>query len=358
MLKLALTTAFIIFAAVPARSAVILTSCTEDISCVFQGTITVSTTAGHFEAGVSRLALSINAGVTTIPPSNRLETNTFSAASSDFWVSFNYHQALASTTASVQLVGFYDGANVRLGLEGTGNNQEIRLYKRDTTPTKTTLATATGSLCAAATLCKLDIHVVYAVSGSVNVYNNGTLILTYSGDTTTNSATTLNKVYLSGGLSPGGAIRFSQLFVSDSDTRSMKSYTCAPNAAGATQSWTGSVGNVNPNSYNDATFNYTASNNAISQWTPSCTIPSSGTTTVVNVRSYGRFAKGVGGPQNVRFSLDIGTTDYDNGADLSGLTTSFQNFEYDWGANSPATAAPWTPSEINSGFGFGAVSKP
>ena len=354
----------LIFAAVlgsiPCHAATVLAAASEDITAVSNGTTSISTAAGSFDSSFARSSFGLVTSSTSIPPTNRWETLAFSSASSDFWFSFQYFLPSTSTTNNAQWVGFYDGANIRLGLEGTGNASEFRVFKRDTTPTKTTLATSTSALCGANTLCKLDCHIVYAVSGSVNCYNNGTSVLTYSGDTTTNSATTLNKMYFAN-LVSASTSRYSEVIVSDSDTRSMRMYTCAPNAAGATQNWTGSASNVNPTSANDANFNYTGTSNDLSQWTPqsaSCTISSSGTTSVLDVRSTVRLAKGTSGPSSARHSLHSNSADSDSGSDLT-LATSFGNFTYDWGGTNPNnSSAPWSPSDINSGFSFGVKSRP
>jgi len=347
-------------AGAPANAATILTAASEDITAVSNGTTAISTTSTHFDTTYSRSALTITTATTVFPPTNRWELPAFSSASADFWFSVQYSLPSTSTTANAQWFGFYDGANIRLGIEGTGNLSEIRVFKRDTTPTKTTLATATGSLCRANTRCKLDCHIVYAVSGSVDCYNNGTSILTYSGDTTTNSATTLSKMYVAN-LTSSTSSRYSEIIVADADTRSMRMYTCAPNAAGATQNWTGSASNVNPTTVNDANFNYTTTNNDLSQWTPqsaTCTISTSGTTSVVDVRSSIRLARGTTGPQSARHSLHSNSADSDNGSDLT-LSTSFGNFTYDWGGTNPNNgAAPWAAADINSGFSFGVKSRP
>lgn len=360
MLKRLLLAIALLLGAFPA-SATILAVAGEDVNSVFQGTVAVTTTSGRFDSAFARFALTLgNTGVTTIPPPNRIETSNFSSASADFWVSLQYWLNASTTGASIQWLGLTDSGTTRLGIEGTGTNQQIRVYKRDTTPTKTTLATATGSICAASNLCKLDCHIVYSASGSVDCYNNATLILTYSGDTTTNSATSLNGLWVGAG-PVNNTNNFSEIIVSSSDTRSMRMLSCAPSSAGNTQSWTGSAGNINPNSYSDATFNYTTSNNSISEWKSGCTVPTSGTTSVVDVRSHGRLAIGASGPQNARFIFNESSTDYDNGADLAGLTTSFGNVQYDWGGTSPATSSVWTPTELNTIFttgGFGVKSRP
>ncbi len=359
MIKKSLLIVALLLGATPAN-ATILAACSEDISCVFQGTVNVVTTAGRFNAGYARFSLQPSAGSTTVPPPSRLETDTFSAASSDFWTTLYYYSGASTTTNNIQGVLWSDTGTgvVRVGLETTGTAQQIRAYKRDATPTKTTLATATGSLCAGSTLCKLDVHIVYTASGSIDVYNNGVNILTFSGDFRTNGITALDKVAV--GTFNTSTTLFSEFFVSDTDTRSMKMVTCAPSAAGTTQNWTGAFGNINANSYDDTVFNYTTTNNDLSNWKSGCTISTTAGTSIVDVQSYGRLAIGATGPQNARFSTAISGTDYDSGSDLVGLTTSFGNFRYDWGATSPAGGA-WSPAGLNTIFGaggFGVKSRP
>ena len=342
--------------------AAILATCSEDVTgCIFQGAVGIDSTAGRFAAGYARFGIRPdNNTATTMPAPNRTEVN-FSAPSSDFWASIYYYPNNISVAINVPFITFGDAGGIhRLGLRASAaSSTTFKLAKRNAAGTITDLATATGSLCGIGALCKLDIHVVYAVAGSVNVYNNNTLILTYSGDVTTDSTTALSIFAASnfGNVTNGGTT-LSEMIVADTDTRSMRMITCAPLAAGNTQSWTGTVGNINANSYNDTVFNYTTANNALSQWTTGCTIPASGTTSIVDVRSSARLAKGASGPQNARFNLRISGADYNPGSNISGLTTSFQNFTYDWGANSPATGTPWVPSEFGSGFNLGVLSQP
>jgi hypothetical protein len=363
MMKRVLLAAALLLAAGRADAATILSACSEDISCIFQGTVSVDATSGHFDSSYARLSLKPTASAAAVPPPNRIQTNTFSAASADFWVSATYFNTGATAGSNAVWVEFSDAGTQRLLIRGTGTNQTYKLTKRTGggSPTNTDLATATGTICAATTRCKLDIHVVYSSSGSVNVYNNGTLILSYSGDVTTDSATTLNQVDFAAEDNVNNS-SWSEIIVSDSDTRSMRMVTCAPSAAGLpSSSWTGTASNINANTASDVTFNYTTTSNDFSNWQSGCTIPTSGTTSVIDVRSYGRLAIGASGPQNARFSFNESSTSYDNGADLSGITTSFTNLKYDWGATSPATSAAWTPSELNTIFGaggFGVKSRP
>jgi hypothetical protein len=163
---------------------------------------------------------------------------------------------------------FTDGATPRLLLRFITNVQTIKLTTRNAAGTLTDLATATGSICAVATVCKLDIHVVYSTTGSVDVYNNGVNILTFSGDVTTNSATTLSKFSCcNSSTSTSTFADTSELQVRTDDTRSLRMVTLAPVAAGNTQAWTGVVGSINETTLNDAANINDGTGNLKSQWT-------------------------------------------------------------------------------------------
>lgn len=335
--------------------AAILAACSEDVSCQFNGTVTVDTTAARFNSGYARFGMGAAGSTANVyPPTNRVSTNTFSSASSNFWMSYYYYMTTTSALNNV-FTEVLDNGVVRIIIRAAGANI-YKVSKRTAANSLTDLG-ATFTLCSTNTLCRIDIHVVYGTSGSIDVYNNGAAAFSYSGDVTTDSAITLNQADFSNWAASGSGV-FSEIIVSDSDSRSMRMITCVPLAAGNTQTWTGAVSNINTNSFNDTVFNYTTSTSALSQWTTGCTVPSSGTTTVVDVRSAARLAKGASGPQNARFNLRISGADYNPGSNISGLTTSFQNFQYDWGANSPATGTPWVSSEFGSGFNLGVLSQP
>ena len=117
-----------LLASAPALAAppVILAACTEDISdCIFQSTVTVDATAGHFTAGRARFGL-IASPNSAIPPSGRIETKTFTP-SSDFWVSANYYSPAGGANNYGQYVsiGFVDNGVNRLLLRVTGTGGGI-----------------------------------------------------------------------------------------------------------------------------------------------------------------------------------------------------------------------------------------
>ena len=337
--------------------AAILAVCSEDVTCSLVGSVSADTTAGHFNAGYARQGMQAAGNTASlIPATNRIVTNTFPSPSSNFWLSFYYYPSAAVGTNGT-FIAFADAGVERLVIKGSASSGPYMLSKRNAAGTLTNLGPATITACAVSSLCRFDVHIVYGVSGSVDTYLNGGLSFSYAGDLTTDGATTLNQVEFSNHTSTLSA-SFSEIIVADTDTRSMRLITCAPLAAGNTQAWTGVVGNINANSYNDTVFNYTTSSSALSQWTTGCTIPASGTTSIADVRSYGRLAIGATGPQNAKFNLRLGGADYSMGSNIAGLGVSLQNFQYDWGALSPATGAPWLPSDFGAGFNMGVLAQP
>lgn len=347
----------------PARAATLFV-CAEDIDCIRQGTITSTTDAAFFNTGYARLGnLNQQAGTTTIPAPNRVETPNFTPTT-DFWFSAVYAVKSGSTAAVNNVFAMLSDAGgvVRLVLRGTGvNDQSLKLTTRNAAGTLVDIATATGSLCTTALAsfvpCKLDIHVVYSTTGSVDVYNNGVNILTFSGDVTTNAATQLAKVACCNPLNITNAfgIATSEVIVATTDTRSLRLVTWAPAANGNTQDWTGTATDINETTLSDGSNVNTTTSNQKAQFTVGA-LPS-GTFAVKDVVQSGRVLVGTTGPQNFRWSLRVTGADYDNGADIPALN-SYANYQHYWGLNSPATGVPWTQSEITSSFNSGLLSKP
>jgi len=336
----------------PSQAAV-LTTCAEDVNCLLFN-VTVATGASVSDTAYSRLALVVaGTGAQNFPPTNRIETNPF-ASTTDFWVTFRHTNVNNGTTADYNWLTLYDGSIPRLLIQGTGTNNLVKLSKRNAAGAVTFLTNATGNFCNTPAICKYDIHVVSAIAGSVTFYANGTPILTYTGDTTTDAATGLSKVGFAAPQTTNNQY-YSEIIVANEDTRSMRLTTCPPLASGNAQQWTGTVGNVNLNTANDNNFNYTNTANQLSQWTTGCTLVTTAGV-IADIQQFARLAK-ASGPQNFRWSLRDNGVNYDNGGDLP-LTTVFQNYSFAWGPTSPATGLPWTISEINAGLQYGVQSRP
>src|SRR5207244_4119060 len=125
---------------------------------------------------------------------------------------------------------------------------EWKIIKRNAAGTLTTLATsAPGTFTSTGTgLHQFDVHIVYSTSGSIKFYLDGsnTPVMSYTGDTTTDGATHLNQFFL-GTYFTGSAAVWSELIVSNADTRSMGLLTLPPVADGNTQDWIGAASDIN-----------------------------------------------------------------------------------------------------------------
>ena len=278
----------------------------------------------------------------------------FTAALSNLWVSaLRYYVTGVNSSASCQVVAFKSGAVRRLVLRpsaATSAAYTLQLAKVDAAGTFTTLATATSTSSTA--LTKLDIHVNYSASGSVDVYEAGTLILTYSGDVTTDSATSLDGVVFGGHTTNSAKTHWSEIIVSSADTRDLTLVTLPLAANGNTFDFTsGAYSDINETVLSDNSIAASASTGQIAQ----CTVSTGGVGSSDLVRAVvvtGRISAGSSGPANVQANVRTSGTDYysSNIAAPAYLDEVRHEFSTNPGTGSNWTAAQLTAAGFNVGF--------
>lgn len=318
----------------------------EDSEFSVSGGMVVSTTAGRFRSAYARCAL-VSSGVGS--PGFAINWLPFSA--STFWASCRFQTSSGlSTTATLVAVAFYDSSMI----------VRIRLVQVTTNTFKIEKVTAAGvatQLGSNFTITggsvipdKLDFFIVDAVSGTVNVYLNTIQVFTFSGDTTTDGVTSIAYIYLASMLAQniGQTCGWSEVMVTDTDTRALNLQTLAPVANGNTHNFdTGSpaAANVNEITLNDATLDGSTTAGQIDEYT----IPSlaAGTYGIIAVGVSARMTKGSSGPSKADLVVRSGTTDYLS-ADQS-LTTAWQNYQ-NWWTTDPNTSAAWTALPVNVGI--------
>lgn len=293
----------------------------------------------------ARCSLQVGGGATV----NDGWVGAFSSAISDFW--FTARVISEGVFGTQDWLVFLDGATRRLliKLDASGH---IIIAKRDATPTTTTLATST--LTFAGILAKLDVQVSYGASGSVNVYVDGVLWVSYSGDITTNGATTLSGFVLGSASSNGGAtVRWSEIACASVDTRHMSVITLPPAADGNAFDFTNTYASVDEVTINDADLCASASANDLMQ----TTVTSSGITGTPAIRAVAvsaRAMKGASGPTQIQMNVRTGGADFFSGT--LALDTSFGRVANIWETN-PDTTAAWVYTEpAAGGFNIGAKS--
>jgi hypothetical protein len=275
-------------------------------------------------------------------------------SSSTVWAHFDFSSCTGNgANQNIPWVVFNDSSGVtRIYLQFANGSAPapVKIYKENAALTSTLLATSTSTIFFNS-LGTIDIYINYGVSGTITVYQNGSQIVTYSGDTTTDGNTALAQLEL------GSAVTnntfYSQVIVSTTDSRTMHLATITPVANGNTMAWTGAVGNINTASYNDADTISSAASGQIGEFTASA-LPS-GTFSIQAVVQSARAEATTGGPQNLKFDTRTGGTSYQSANQT--LSTAFALYQYIWATN-PNTSVAWTTSDLGAaGFNLGVESQ-
>ncbi|HUL53386.1 MAG TPA: hypothetical protein VLT83_08260 [Opitutaceae bacterium] len=206
-------------------------------------------------------------------------------------------------------------------------------------------------------LHKLDVFVDYGASGRAQVYSDGTLLIDYGGDLTTDGASTLSGFVLGSACGNSGASYSSYwseiIAAAGQDTRALSLVTLPPSAAGATFAWTGAYTDLNEVTTNDATLCTSANPNE----TALVTVNSAGITgnpAVLAVCVSARAQRGGSGPQNGQLVVRTGGNDYPGASQP--LPAALARIANVWESN-PATAGPWAPGDLTAaGFNIGIKS--
>jgi hypothetical protein len=278
----------------------------------------------------------------------------------DFWFHSQTYILDSSNENGYNALGFGKDNVWRLALQGTGTNGSLKLVKRDSVGVITTLVTSAagvfnGQGLFGGGMLQFDIHIVYSTTGSITFYLNGTNtpVMTFTGDVTTDGETELNQFFMGTAWS-ATIYYYSEIIVTDTDSRAMSLLTLPPVANGNTQDWIGTADDINEAQIDDTNFINTDTADEIAEFTCPTTIPF-GSWDVQAVFQSGRFNIGLDGPQHFQFvnRPASGSTDY--------FTANFdpapaiQNFHYQWPVN-PDTGLQWTIADIGAGFNLGVKS--
>lgn len=304
---------------------------------------TVNTNAAGFRSGYARCGLLTGGGSTQWVP-----WVPFSAAVSSFWTTMRLNKGGASTANGNKFFSWLDSSNIeRLRFVGTGTNSTYRIEKVDNTGTATQLGSNfTMVVSNGVILDKLDVFINYAVAGQVTCYINGIQVFTFSGDTTTNSVTTLQNVRF--GYQDGSSSWISEMIVSDTDTRSMSLQTLQPVANGNTHTFdTGSpaAANVNEVILNDATLDGSTTAAQLDQYTIPAIV--AGTFTIIAVGVSARMQKGASGPSKMDLNVRSGGSDFFSADQI--LTATWAGYQ-NWWATDPNTSSTWAALPTNIGL--------
>lgn len=312
----------------------------EDIDFSPLGTVSVQTGAGNFRSDFARCALGVAGGA---PLANGWR-GAFSAPANAFWFGLRAVVSSASLAADPgqPLVVLSTSGSKRLGLS-VSSGMTLVLGTWDSTGAYTKLiASAAGAV--PSTLFKLDAQVLYATTGQVRVFVNQVEVITYAGDITRSGATNLDSIQLACPSTDASVTSFSEIFVTDRDSRTLMLKTHAPvNDAGGNQ-WTGNYQQVADVTADETTVISTNATDQVSSF-PVTQLPTGSNLAIRGFKIAGYAARGETGPSK----LDLGvvtnnTTSFGPDAAIdTGWTRIGQVFE-----NNPVTNAQWTSAEINA----------
>lgn len=276
---------------------------------------------------------------------------TLSSSSAACWITARFYLA-GSIFANAELFSLLDGSIRRITLR-VSSGGVYQLIKRNAAGTVTTLVTS-AVVPSLTNLQKLDVQVNYGTTGSINIYIGNTLIITYTGDVTTDASTSLSGFVLGTHTSSASnSTYWSEVICASEDTRSLSLVTNAPTANGSTFAWSNSYANVNEVTTDDGTLCTSSNANELAQMT----ISSAGITGNPAIRAVcisARAQKGGTGPQNLQMNIRTGGNDYFSStqalpAALGRVAAVFET--------NPATNGPFAYTDLTSaGFNVGVKS--
>lgn len=277
----------------------------------------------------------------------------FAAAISSFWFTARFYVgSLATVSAGTDFLTFLDGSTRRLLLVNDGSNR-ISIVKQTGAGVRTTLATSVLAM-SAVTLYKLDVQVNgYGPAAVINVYLDGMLWVTYTGDAATDSSTQLSGFCLGHMGADSSTVYWSEIICGTDDTRSMSLVTLPPAANGNTFAWTNSYASIDEITTDDADLCASDTADQVAQTTVTST-GLTGTPGILAVCVSARAQHGSSGPTKLQLGLRVNGGDYFS-ADKT-LAASFARAANIWESN-PNTAASWSHTDLkNAGFNIGVKS--
>jgi hypothetical protein len=259
------------------------------------------------------------------------------------WCSYMFYCNTFASTNALMLGLSKKGSNAWIGMGCGSIAKKAALFKYDGT-TITKLSEETGtSVIDSFILNKVDIQIInYGVNGTINLFINGALVTTYTGDLTVLSNASLNIVHLVRTASSTAGF-VSEVIVADEDTRLMRLKTHAPDAAGdSSTNWTGAYTGIDEVASTDTDKIYSSTNDADFQCNLSGMPPGA-----YRVKAVKAVVRAVDGSGSMGVALGVktgGTVDVGSTETCSGYWQSKERLM----TVNPVTGVEWTPAEVEA----------
>jgi hypothetical protein len=238
---------------------------------------------------------------------------------------------------------------------GTWGGSPFVVEKVDAAGTATQLGSSFNFRGGYNILTKVDVNIVYAVAGSIVIYENAAAtspLFSYTGDVTTNSITALTGYDLGPcSQTSGGSqtVTYSEIIVHTDSTLSMGLAYGTPATFGNTHNWSGAVADINEATMVLTDFNASDTAGQLQQFTVNA-IPV-GSFSVRAVIVGGTAQKGSSGPTQVAFNVRTGGADYFGANIPMNVLVSALPYQTAWELN-PGTGVSWLTSQVGSASGF------
>lgn len=339
--------ALICLLASPAAKADVLFAGGEESDFIFTGTRPqISTSSSYRDTQYSRLA---------IGPYDYayMKTHPFTPTTT-FWSHFSHKSD--SSTSGVNWVVFADNSGTQrlfIEIDDGGTTTAVHIYKVNAAGTETLLATST-ELITMNSIGDFDVFVDYSVTGRVSFYENGKLIVDYTGDITTDGQTQLAQLWFTKAATASYYDSYyTQVIVATTDTRNAHLITLEPDAVGNAMNWAGAFTDIDETGLDHSDNISSDVTGELAQFTVPVPLPTGSYSAIAFVQN-AWIRRSATGPQNVRFLVRTGGADYTS-ADVT-LDTAYGFHSQIWNLN-PAISANWTTGAINAaGFNMGVKS--
>jgi hypothetical protein len=315
----------------------------EDLDFPNGAGITSDQTAGHFRSAYSRCDIRAAGSNGSLSWSNPLAGGQVSSCWLSTQLEYNNSGITGARMIGLMLASTADGHGLWI-CTGSSSSARAAICTFDGT-TLTQLAVGSFDIWPSNTVIqgKLDMQLIsYGASATVNVYWNGAFYCSYSGNVVVGSLSGVDSVGLNGIMA--NSVGYSEILVTNEDTRSMSLMTMAPTGLGTTDSWTGPYTSVNPVVINDTNTVYT--NTAAQDEQFNITDLPAGTFGIQVVKVIARASKA---SSSTPTQISLG---FNNGGTVAvatahALSSAFGTIE-DFFALNPVTSAAWLQSDMNA----------
>jgi len=309
----------------------------EDIDFPLGAPVSTTVDTGYYTIALSRCAIS-----RTLDTSGWCLSSVFTKEANP-WVHVvrGGLQTCSSNVSLFAIIHSATGRGFRIGVSPTIAGK-LTILSYDGT-TITTLAAETGVSLASGKQT-LDLKISnYGSSGTVDLYCNGAIVATYTGNISITGVDGFDQVGIIGYVHPANySAAFSQIIIADEDTRLMTLKSLIPNADGDLNEWTGVYSNIDEETLSDADTVYTN----IADETFLCNLSGMPTGNFIckGVKITSRATDGVGG---LGIQLGIKTNSTVSLGDSVTLDVIWQTYESLYQQN-PVTFNRFTPTDIEA----------